>query len=118
MRQAGGHARRFAVHHVSDWVVIPAYSADQFAADHPVAAMEREALPACVEYRLHFAIVAAREDEAKPLARVIGVTEKLRATGSERGYVDGDVASAAHHCAVRGCSKNKKRGACGEHHTA
>src|SRR5208282_5194418 len=118
MRQAGGNARRFAFGHPIDRVMIPAYAANQFAANYSVAAMEREALAACVEHRPHFAIVAAREHEAQSLARVVGVTKHPRATRTHRGHVDGDVVAAVHRCTVRGQGEDEKRGAGCEHQTA
>src|SRR5260221_9199286 len=118
MRQARGHTGRLAFSHPIDPIVISAYPANQVAADHPVAAMEREALPACVEHRAHFAIVAAREHEAQPLARVVGVAEKPRVTRTQARHVDGDVGAAVHRCAVRGRSENEKGGARSEYQPA
>src|SRR5208282_5560702 len=87
--------------------------------NQPVAAMEREALAACVEHRAHLAVVAAREHEAQPLARVIGVTEKPRATGTHRGHVDDDFVGAGHRCAIRGRDEDERRRSAGrEHQTA
>src|SRR6267154_3343674 len=88
--------------------MIAAYAADQLAADQLVAAMEREALPACVEHGAHLAIGPAREHEAKFLPCVVGVAVKLRGTGAHREDIHAHFVLPGNGSSVRGRSEDQK----------
>jgi len=118
MPKTDRHARRLAFSHPINRIVIAADPADQLAINHAVAAVVRRALAACVEHRAHFAVVAAREHEAQPLAGVVGVAKKPCTAGTQRRHVDGHIADAGHGCAVRRRGEDEKRGACREHQPA
>src|SRR3977135_4087876 len=88
--------------------MIAAYAADQFAAHDLVAAMEREALAACVEHGAHLTVGSAGEHKAKFLARVVGVAVKLRGTRAHRGDIYAHFVLSGDYPAVRGRGEDQE----------